>query len=108
MRGQIGCRSEYICIYIRTMRKIGERVGFENLIQIGASHTTSQIRALVDGFLDSTKAVHLKITKMTYFLAYYFCFTTESFLEDFFKCVRSRLTTFQGILGIDISLLPPF
>ena len=58
MRGQIGCRSEYICTYIRTMRKIGERVGFENLIQIGASHTTNQIRALVDGFLDSTKTVH--------------------------------------------------
>ena len=40
------------------MRKIGERVGFENLIQVGASHTTNQNRALVDGFLDSTKTAH--------------------------------------------------
>lgn len=40
------------------MRKIGERVGFENLIQIDASHTTNQNRALVDGFLDSTKTAH--------------------------------------------------
>ena len=61
-------------------------------------------------FLDCTKSVHRKSTKITFLLllAYYFCFTTEIFHGDLLKCMKSCPTLFGSILGIDIPLLRSF